>query len=142
MIPFPLEAVWALMIRPERMPEWNTELPEVRDVTGPMDRVGGGYRQVWRFLGRRMVAPGLWQVVEVEPLRHRVFRGVTPMGPMVGQDWFEETDGGTRLTIEVEYELPAGPLGRLFDPLMRRLFARTVRRNGAALSALLAAETA
>ena len=39
-IPFPVEQVWGLMIQPERMAEWNTEIPEVRDITGPMDRVG------------------------------------------------------------------------------------------------------
>ena len=36
-IPFPVERVWGLMIQPERMAEWNTEIPEVRDITGPMD---------------------------------------------------------------------------------------------------------
>jgi hypothetical protein len=45
----PIDRVWDLVILPARMPEWNGELAEARDVCGPMDRVGGGYRQVWRF---------------------------------------------------------------------------------------------
>ena len=139
-IPFPAARVWGLMIQPERMAEWNTEIPEVRDITGPMDRVGGGYRQVWRFAGRRMVSKGLWQVTAVEPLRHREFRGLTPMGPMVGRDWFEPIEEGTRLTIQVEYTPPWGPLGRLLDPILRAMFRRTVARNGRALAALLADE--
>ena len=137
-IPFQLADVWDLMIRPERMAEWNTELPEVRDIAGPMDRVGGGYRQVWRFFGRRMVAPGLWLVTAVEARHYREFRGITPMGPMVGRDWFEPVEGGTRVTIEVEYSPPLGPLGRLVDPLLQSMFRRTVARNGQALAALLA----
>ena len=79
-IPFPVERVWRLMIQPERMAEWNTEIPEVRDITGPMDRVGGGYRQVWRFAGRWMVSKGLWQVTAVEPLRHRDSAASHPWG--------------------------------------------------------------
>jgi Polyketide cyclase / dehydrase and lipid transport len=139
-IPFPVERVWGLMIQPERMAEWNTEIAEVRDITGSMDRVGGGYRQVWRFAGRRMVSKGLWQVTSVEPLRHREFRGLTPMGPMIGRDWFEPIAEGTRLTIQVEYTPPWGPVGRLLDPFMQAMFRRTVARNGGAITALLAEE--
>ena len=139
-IPFPVERVWGLMIQPERMAEWNTEIPEVRDIRGPMDRVGGGYRQVWRVAGRRMVSRGLWLVTEVEPLQHREFRGLTPMGPMIGRDWFEPIAEGTRLTVQVEYTPPWGLVGRLLDPLMRAMFRRTVTRNGRALTALLAEE--
>lgn len=137
-IPFPVERVWGLMIQPERMAEWNTEIPEVRDISGPMDRVGGGYRQVWGFAGRRMVSKGLWQVTAVEPFRHREFRGLTPMGPMIGRDWFEPIAEGTRLTIEVEYTPPWGTVGRLLDPFLRAMFRRTVARNARALAALLA----
>ncbi len=139
-IPFPVERVWDLMIQPERMADWNTEVPEVRDISGPMDRVGGGYRQVWRVAGHRMVSRGLWLVTEVEPLRHREFRGLTPMGPMIGRDWFEPIAAGTLLTVEVEYTPPWGLVGRLLDPLMRAMFRRTVARNGRALTTLLADE--
>jgi hypothetical protein len=137
---FPVERVWGLMIQPERMAEWNTEIPEVRDITGPMDRVGGGYRQVWRVAGRLMVSKGLWQVTAVEPSRHREFRGLTPMGPMIGRDWFEPIAEGTRLTIQVEYTPPWGPVGRLLDPFMQAMFRRTIGRNGRAIAALLAGE--
>jgi hypothetical protein len=136
-----IDRVWDFVILPERMPEWNGELAEVRDVCGPMDRVGGGYRQVWRFMGRRLVAPGLWQVVAIDPMRHRVFRGVTPMGPVIGQDWFDSVDDGTVLTIEAEYEVPLGPFGVVVEPLMRRMFTRTTRRNAQLLDALLAVES-
>ena len=83
---------------------------------------------------------GLWQVTAVEPLRHREFRGLTPMGPMVGRDWFEPIEEGTRLTIQVEYTPPWGPVGRLLDPIVRAMFRRTVARNGRAFTALLADE--
>lgn len=139
-IPFPVEHVWGLMIQTERMPEWNTDLAEVRDISGPMDRVGGGYRQVWQFFGLRMASKGLWQVVKVEPLRHREYRGITPMGPMVGRDWFEPVPEGTRLSVEIEYGRPFGPLTRLMEPLAQRIMARTMRANAHALTTLLRSE--
>ena len=87
-----------------------------------------------------MVSKGLWQVTAVEPLQHREFRGLTPMGPMVGDDRFEPVEGGTRLTIAIEYTPPWGSVGRLLDPILRAMFRRTVARNGKALTALLSAE--
>lgn len=141
-IPAPLASVWDLMVQVKRMPEWNTELVEVLDVTGNTDRVGGGYRQVWRLLGRRIESKHPWRVTAVEPYRWREFCGILPIGvEAVGRDTFEAVDGGTRVTVEIEYDRPWGVIGLLMGPLMQTMLRRTMRANGRALTELLRRES-
>ena len=141
-IPIPLQAVWDFMVQADRMPEWNTELAEVLDVSGNTDRVGGGYRQVWKLFGRRIESKHPWLVTAVAPYRSREFRGILPIGvEAVGRDHFEAIDGGTRVTVEIEYVRPWGILGRLFEPVMYAMLRRTMAANARALAALLRAET-
>ena len=140
-VPAPLNAVWDLMVQADRMPEWNTELDAVLDVTGDVDRVGGGYRQVWRMFGRRIESKHPWQVVAVEPYRAREFRGILPIGVgATGRDRFDAVDGGTRVTVEIEYERPWGTFGRLLERMMRAMLRRTMAANARALTALLQRE--
>jgi len=142
-IPAPLPAVWELMVQSRRLPEWNTELAAVLDVSGDTDRVGGGYRQVWRILGRRIESTHPWQVVAVEPYRWREFRGILPIGvAAVGRDRLEAVPGGTRVSVEIEYVRPWGPLGRLLAPMMRAMLRRTMAANARALTTLLRREGA
>lgn len=137
-IPAPLTAVWDLMAQTDRLPEWNTELDAVLDVTGDLDRVGGGYRQVWRMFGRRIESTHPWQVVAVEPYRTREFRGILPIGvSAIGRDRLDAVDGGTRVTVEIEYDRPWGVFGRLAEPFMRAMLRRTMASNARALTALL-----
>jgi len=137
-IPAPLAAVWDLVVQSNRLPEWNTELVDVLDVTGNTDQVGGGYRQVWKILGRRIESKHPWLVTAVEPYRSREFRGILPIGlEAVGRDFFAAVDDGTRLSVEIEYVRPWGIVGRLLEPMMRAMLRRTMAANGRALTALL-----
>ena len=140
-VPAPLTEVWDLMVQADRMAEWNTELVEVLDVAGNTDRVGGGYRQVWKLFGRRIESRHPWLVTAVEPYRSREFRGVLPIGVgAVGRDRLEAVDGGTRVTVEIEYATPWGVVGRLMEPLTHALLRRTMARNARALTDLLRRE--
>ena len=47
---------------------------------------------------------------------------------------------GTRLTIDAEYTVSRGPVGRLLDPILRSMPWRAVARSEGALTALLASE--
>lgn len=134
------ERLWDLMVDPARLTEWNTELAEVLDVSGPLDRVGGGYRQVFRFAGRRWENRGHWDVVAVEPYRHREFRGTILGMSVAGRDSFVPVADGTRIEVEVDYEPPWGVLGQMLDPLMRMSLRRTLARNGDRLAAIVTAE--
>jgi uncharacterized protein YndB with AHSA1/START domain len=137
-VPAPLNAVWDLMIQADRMPEWNTELVEVLDVSGNTDRIGGGYRQVWKLFGRRIESKHPWLVTAVHPYRSREFRGILPIGvEAIGRDHFEAVGGGTRVTVEIEYVRPWGVLGRLLEPFMAATLRRTMAANARQLTALL-----
>jgi uncharacterized protein YndB with AHSA1/START domain len=137
----PLSSVWDLMVQSHRMPEWNTELAEVLDISGNTDRIGGGYRQVWRLFGRRVESQHPWLVTAVEPYRSREFRGILPIGvEAVGRDRLEAVDGGTLVTVEIEYAAPWGIVGRLLEPVMRAMLRRTMAANARELSAILRRE--
>jgi ligand-binding SRPBCC domain-containing protein len=140
LIPAPVEAVWDLMVDPARLIEWNTELADVRDVSGPLDHVGAGYRQVFRLAGRPWENPDRWAVVAVDPYRGRQFRGTFLGSRVIGRDSFEPVPHGTRLTVEMEYRPPLGIVGRLLDPMLRRQLRRTLARNSDRLSELLVGE--
>ena len=127
----PLERVWKLFTDPEDWAKWNTELSAIRDVRGPFDHPGAGYTQVMRFAGREWL--GRWEVVECQPRVLRRVEGTLPFGlPFRGQDRFEETGGGTRVTVEIEWDSPWGRVGRLIEvvslPLLRRQLRSNVRR--------------
>lgn len=140
-IPAPLADVWDLMVQANRMPDWNTELVEVLDISGNTDRIGGGYRQVWKLFGRRIESRHPWLVTAVDPYRSREFRGVLPIGvEAVGRDRLEAVDGGTRVTVEIEYATPWGFVGRLMEPIMRSRLQRTMAKNALALTDLLRRE--
>jgi ligand-binding SRPBCC domain-containing protein len=131
----PLDRVWKLFTDPEDWTKWNKEWSSIRDVRGPFDHAGAGYTQVMRILGREWL--GRWEVTACEPSVSRQIAGTLPFGvPFRGQDRFQEPDGITRVTVEVEWDTPWGWLGRTIEflgrPLMRRQF-RSNARNAARL---------
>src|SRR3990172_5892312 len=132
----PRARVWRLFCDHELWSQWNTEWAEIRDVRGPFDHPGSGYTQVMRVLGREFL--GSWEVTACERECWRTIRGTLPLGvPFSGRDRFDEVDGGTRVTVEVEWTTPWGWIGRVFEfltlPMMRRQFAANARRAAALL---------
>ena len=132
----PRERVWKLFTDPELWSQWNTELSDIRDVRGPFDHPGSGYTQVVRLLGREYL--GTWEVTACEPEIWRTVAGTLPFGaPFLARDRFEEAQGVTRVTVEIEWKMPWGWIGRAVEflslPLMRRQFAANARRAAALL---------
>ena len=132
----PRARVWRLFTDPELWLRWNTEWAAIRDVRGPFDRPGRGYTQVLRMLGREFL--GTWEVTGSEAENWRTISGTLPLGvPFRGRDQFEESDGTTRVTVEIEWVMPWGWIGRVIEfvmlPAMRRQFAANARRAAALL---------
>ena len=50
------ERVWDVLIDVERLPEWNVEVIAVEDATGPLDRAGAAYTQVFTAGAERCAA--------------------------------------------------------------------------------------
>ena len=133
----PLERVWKLFTDPEDWAKWNTELSAIRDVRGPFDHAGAGYTQVMRFAGREWL--GRWEVVECQPRAWRRVEGTLPFGmPFRGHDRFEESAGGTRVTVEIEWDSRWGGVGRIIERLTRPLFHRRFQANARQAARLLA----
>ncbi len=132
----PVQEVWDLMMDPDRLTEWLA-IDEVRDVGGRLDEVGVSYILVVRLAGFRL--KGRWEITGVDPLRLREFVGTPPGCSVVkGRDRFAAVDGRTELTVELDYQVWGGPLGKVADRMFgRALVARIVRKNVAGLKRLL-----
>src|SRR5215203_1083505 len=119
----PIERVFARFTDFKRYPEWHVNNPEILEITGP-PAVGTRIHSGWKVLGRRF--QGWAAITAIVPLRMlrtdaisfeggylHVEVNLTPVGP------------GTDVEIDIDYELPAGLLGHVFDSLF---IERTVER--------------
>lgn len=136
----PPERTFELGIQAERYPEWEATLVEVKDATGPLDRVGASYTAMMKVGGRRL--EGRWEVTRVERPRYLELRGTAPGGGQATViNRFEPAAGGTDLTFELDYELPGGFVGGLADKLfVERAIERDTRHSGENFKAICEAE--
>lgn len=132
-----LDEVWNLFIDPDRWLDWNTELVNMRDVRGPFDTLGSGYTQVWRVAG--IEREGTWRVTGCEPRRWRTVAGVTPIGlSYSARETFVRLGDRTRVTVEISWTMPGGPVGRLVDAVVAQpMLRRALRNNGHQIGAVL-----
>ena len=77
-------------------------------------------------------------VVSVEPCRSRELRASLPMmSRAIGRDTLEPCEGGTELTVELEFELRGGRLARLGEPLLARRLEQVLAQSGQTLKRLV-----
>lgn len=121
----PAERLWQVATDANRLPEWQTSVVEVKDVTASLSQVGARYKSVNRLAGRPI--EGVWEVTRAEPNRVLELRGTAPGGGLaVNRATFTPSVGGTDVTVEFDYELPGGFLGQFAN----RLFVeRAVQRD-------------
>ncbi len=108
-----------------RIPEWQSNVQDVKGVSGTMDHVGATYTGVGRLLGRQL--EGTFEVTRVEKPRFIELKGTIPGGGQATSTIrLDPTSTGTEYTLELNYELPGGILGGVVD----RVFAeRTLERD-------------
>jgi len=110
----PIEHVFALACQLERQPEWDPYM-ELRNVSGPIDKVGSTWDSTLKVLGHEFKSKGT--VVEAEPRRLIHVHGVAENGGT--SDWFyrfEPAGDGTLGSLDIDYEVPgvvAGVIDRL-----------------------------
>jgi uncharacterized membrane protein len=138
----PVDAAWKVGRDATRMPEWNTTAIEVKDVTGPLEQVGSQVTVVSKVAGRLMDVT--WRVERVEPPHVVELSGSAPRGGQARQRVeYEAEAGGTRVTVDMDYELPMGFLGEMLDKLVaERMVARDVRHSSENFKALVEEEAA
>jgi uncharacterized protein YndB with AHSA1/START domain len=112
----PPEEVFAYVDDPTRHGEWQSQLESVRVETDGPTRVGTRVAETRRVPGgpREMH----YEVTEHDPPRRVAFRVLDgPVRP-VGRITFEPSDGGTRYTVELDFE--GHGFGKLIAPLAKR----------------------
>ena len=136
----PPEVAWALGRDPNRMPEWNTTTVSVKDVHGPLDRKGATYTTVSKIAGRPLEVQ--WQVEQADSARMTEATGSSPRGGSAHLIVRYEPDGsGTKLVVDLDYELPMGFLGDLADKLFaERAMIRDIHHSGENFKALVEEE--
>ena len=122
------DKAFALAIDAARIPEWNSSVIEVKEITGSLDQVGSSYVSVLKLGGRRL--DGRWEVSRVEAPRVLEFTGTAPGGGRATAKNRFESAGGTEITIEIDYELPGGFVGGMADKLfVERAIERDVKHS-------------
>jgi uncharacterized protein YndB with AHSA1/START domain len=136
----PPDRAFDLAIDAARLPEWNSSVTEVKQITGSLDQVGSSYVSVLKLAGRPL--EGRWEVTRVERPRLLEFTGTAPGGGRAtSKNRFESSDAGTDVTIEVDYELPGGFVGGLADKLfVERAIERDVKHSVENFKAICEAE--
>jgi uncharacterized protein YndB with AHSA1/START domain len=112
----PIERVFDLATDYSRYPEWNVSYADIKQVTGPVDKVGTKIHSVMKILGRKM--EGWGEVVEVDRPRYLKIAGTgLEGGKLTYSQRLTSVGTGTDLEFDSEYELPAGILGHIADKL-------------------------
>jgi uncharacterized protein YndB with AHSA1/START domain len=107
------ERVWDVLVDPDRSPDWEAGLVAL------LDEPAASCTQVMSFRGRRL--HGEVEVTEAFAPHRRAMR-VQPPLTVTGlrRERLVETDAGTQLTIELNYESRGGPLGALLNVALTR----------------------
>lgn len=109
----PPEVVWSVLEDVRKLPDVSPSTEAVEDAPARLDAAGQTYVQVGRILGRRLRST--WTVKEIEPQRLLRSEGVLGGGVRYCLTQRLEADdaGGSRLSVEIDYVVPGGALGRL-----------------------------
>lgn len=138
----PIERVFELATDYGRYPEWNVSYAEIKQVTGPVDKVGTKIHSVMKILGRKM--EGWGEVVEVDRPRYLKIAGTgLEGGKLTYSQRLMPAGSGTDLEFESDYELPAGILGHIADRLfIEKAVERDLRHTMENFKALVEAKQA
>jgi uncharacterized membrane protein len=110
----PPAEVFTLLTDLDRLPEWATIVVGTRDVSDSPLRHGCTFRQTLRVLGRELESD--WRVSELDPPRHVAYEAAAPGGgTLTMRQTVAQGDAGSRVRLEIDYELPGGWLGELLD---------------------------
>lgn len=116
------EVVFAYVTDPAKMAEWLPSMVETRNIVG----TGEGQQYEWTYKMVGILFRGQTVVVEHVPNRLAVLQTIGAADSTWTFD-VEPTDGGTRLRLTIEYEVPVPVLGKLAERIISKRDARTIR---------------
>jgi carbon monoxide dehydrogenase subunit G len=111
----PPQRVYDVVMDPHRLGDWVTIHHHLEDAPNGQLRKGSKLTQCLKLAGRRFRVR--WTVVENEPCERVVWEGKGPVGSRakVVYEFDDSSNGnGTDFHYRNEYDLPGGPLGRIF----------------------------
>jgi uncharacterized protein YndB with AHSA1/START domain len=104
------EEVFAILTDLDRLPEWSTITVATHDAPEDHLQVGATFRQTLRVLGRNVDCD--WRVTEVDRPRKVAYDATAPGGGQLRMAQQVHEDGtGSRVELDLDYELPGGFLG-------------------------------
>jgi uncharacterized membrane protein len=129
----PVDEVFAFTHDLAKSPLWQSTLVELDLLTdGPM-RVGTRWREVRRFLGKRIET--VIELTEYEANRYSAIEMVSGPTPLSGTFVLEPVGGATRFTVTGE--LDAHGFFKLAEPVFAGIAGRELQANLSLLKALL-----
>ena len=108
------EQVFEALTDLDLLPVWSTITVETHGT--PRKPIGEGdtFTQILRVLGRNVESN--WEVTQLDRPRKVAYSSEAPGGGMLRMvQTVEEAEGGSRVDVELDYELPGGLIGELFD---------------------------
>ena len=120
----PVDKVFEIVDDPANFPRYVPNVQEVADVRRSDGRIGDSFRVIYKVLG--VTFDEKFTVIDYER-PNRVKSSFS--GGMTGTfAWtFEPQGEGSKVTIDVNYELAGGPLGKAVDSLMlQRVNEKTI----------------
>ncbi len=108
----PVQRVWDVVMDPRRLEDWVSIHHAVSEVPdGPLV-TGSRFRQEMRL--KRVPLKVQWEVVDCSAPHEATWRGEAAAGARARIRYvLTETERGTRFDYENEFELPAGPIGKV-----------------------------
>lgn len=116
----PVKQVFSYLTEPTHLPEIWPSMVEVKDVK-PLAKGGHTYHWVYKMAGMRF--EGETETFDFEPDRHFLSKS-TGQIPAKFDYTFTPENGGTRIEVKTEYEIPKKLLGKLAEPFVRKLNER------------------
>jgi uncharacterized membrane protein len=129
----PIQMVFAFVTNVENDPLWTEEVVEAKKITeGPIG-VGTTFSDVVEIFGRRL--ENTLEITAYEPNRTATFKSISGPVPYEGIYTFENSNGGTQVTISIEAE--PGGFFKLAKPLIGPRLEKQWQTNFANLKNLL-----
>jgi uncharacterized protein YndB with AHSA1/START domain len=122
------EQVFTLLTDLDRLPEWSTVTVATHDAPSGELRQGDTFRQTLRVVGKQIDAQ--WTVTELDRPRHVAYEATGPAGAWLRMaQTVESSSEGSRVSVEIDYELPGGAIGGVASSLMERRNEREVEHS-------------
>lgn len=135
----PIDRVWEVIMDPHRLGEWVSIHHSASEIPDEPLRTGSRFEQEMRL--KRVPLKVRWEVVSCRSPYEATWEGRAAAGARARIGYrLSETAGGTRFDYENEFELPAGPLGRVAGRAFNAVSGeREARKTLASLKRLLEA---